>query len=282
MQQPQIGGQAMIRLLIKSNEDVTDALLSMADGGSQLDAGARERIEAAYDGRFALKITQEPTARIECLHQQLAGVAFPDFLREQGLNSLVAQFESQIFTTETDILLLSIQSDLILSLWRHLEAGVLVSPPPDWETIWSSEQKSWFKKQFQPLKYADGESYRESLTQLVKTLKDKTSAHIIVFGACSFEAKSEPYNMNNRDDSLTIRTHRLNLAMLEVSFSEGISFIDVDRILAEIGCVAHVNGRFRYSTTAYEAIRDEFMRVITDVGFFEERPLLVQMGHQKR
>lgn len=282
MKQPKMGGQAITRLLIKGNDELTDALLSKADGGSQLDSGVKETIAEDLNGRFSLTVTHEPAARIELLHQQLQGASFPESLGEQGLGELEAQFNSQIFTADADILALSIQPDLVMSLWRHQEDGTLVSPPQNWDASWSQEQVTWFTETYSPLAAVSGDEYKDSLIQLVQALKDKTSAHIVVFGSCSFDPNPEDHNYSKREESLTMQTHRLNLAMLEVSFAEGITFIDVDRILAEIGCAHNVNSRFSYSTKAYEAIRDEFVRVITDVGFFEERPLLVQMGHRSR
>ena len=283
MEQPKMGGQAVTRLFIKGNDDLTTALFSKTDGGASLDLGIKEQIEATYDGRFSIEAIQEPAARIEMMHQQLNGTSLPNSIKEQGLAQAVAfQFNSQIFTEDSDILIFSIQPDLTVDLWRHQDDGSLICPPTHWEADWTQEQISWFSQNYSPVSQPTGVEYKELLTNLVQSLKDKTSAHIVMFGCCSYDSAPEPHNFSHQKDTLTIQTNRFNLAMLEVSFSEGISFIDVDRILAEIGCAHNVVKRFHYSEVAYEAIRDEFVRVITDVGFFEQRPLLVQMGHRSR
>lgn len=283
MQQPKMGGQAVTRLLIKGNDDLTNALLSKADGGAHLDMGVKEQIAEQFNGRFTIETIVEPSARIEMLSQQLSGVTFPENLKENGLaDALESQFNSRIFTEESDILLLSIQPDLVATLWRNQADGTLVSPPENWEAAWSQEQVNWFKQNYTLLNSATADEYKESLTQVIQALKEKTSAHIVMFGSCSYEAANEPHNLSKSEETLTMQTHRLNLVMLELSFAEGITFIDVDRLLAEMGCENNVIKRFHYSKMAYEAIRDDFIRVITDVGFFEERPLLVQMGHRSR
>ena len=283
MVQPKMGGQAVTRLFIKGNEDLANALLSKAGGGSILGAGVQEIIAEQFNGRFQIETIIEPAGRIELLHQQLNGVSLPDDALQAGLaDALTHQFESQIFTEEIDLLLFSIQPDLVTELWRHHEDGTLICPPQNWEVEWTKEQADWLRQSYSIVKDVSAEEYKTYLISLIQTLKDKTSAHIIMFGGCSFDPAPEPHNFSQHADTLTITTNRLNLAMLEASFSEGITFIDVDRILAEIGCEHNVIKRFQYSQMAYEAIRDEFVRVITDVGFFEERPLLVQMGHRSR
>lgn len=284
MQEPKMGGQAVTRLFIKGNEDIIRALLSQTNGGAMLEEGVGELIGAEYDGRFQIETTVEPAARVELLLQQLEGVAkMPEDLAENGLASEFAyQFNSQLFEADADIIIFSIQPDLVMSLWQHKQEGTLICPPADWQSRWSDPQKSWFEASFEQLGELDADVYKNRLTTLIQALKEKTSAHIIMFGACSFDASQEPHNLNQSKETLTMQTHRFNLVMLELSFAEGITFIDVDRELAEMGCAEHVDGRFDYSTQAYQAIRDEFVRVITDVGFFEERPLLVQMGHRSR
>ncbi len=283
MVQPKMGGQAVTRLFIKGNEDLANALLSKANGGSQLEAGVNEKIAENFNGRFQIEATVESAGRIELLHQQLNGVGLPEDAQAIGLTeALTSQFDSQIFTEEIDLLVFSIQPDLSATLWRHHDDGTLVCPPENWQSAWTQEQADWLTNNYSEVKQASADDYKTYLMSLIKALKDKTSAHIVMFGCCSFDPAPEPHNFSHLEDTLTIMTNRLNLAMLEASFAEGITFIDVDRILAEIGCEHNVIKRFQYSQMAYEAIRDEFVRVITDVGFFEERPLLVQMGHRSR
>ena len=78
-----------------------------------------------------------------------------------------------------------------------------------------------------------------------------------------------------------LRLHKLGLALLELSIQEGISLIDVDRQLAELGAQRHVRAAGRYSEEAYQTIGREFVRVLEDIGFFENRPLIQQLGQRR-
>ena len=73
---------------------------------------------------------------------------------------------------------------------------------------------------------------------------------------------------------------QLNLAVMELSVLDGISVIDVDRIVAELGGREHVQEFLSYSPDARAAIRDELVRVLEEYGFFEPRPLLLQVGRR--
>jgi len=75
---------------------------------------------------------------------------------------------------------------------------------------------------------------------------------------------------------------RLNHSGFELSVATGASIIDADRTLAELGADEHVTGALSYSPVAYAALRDELVRVLDDYGFFDDRPVLAQVGHRSR
>ncbi|MCP5099424.1 MAG: hypothetical protein GY943_28045 [Chloroflexi bacterium] len=284
MQQPQIGGKAVTRLFIKGNDDLVNGLLSSVDGGARLEKGVKECVAEAYEGKFSLEVVRETAVSSDLLLQQINGVTFPEALRTQGLDDefLTAQFESNLFDEDADIIALSILSDMLYPRWRHQGDGVLICPPLDWQQTWSSEQRDWFIQNFSPIGKIQADEYKENMTQLVELLKEKTSAHIVLVGASSFDPDDDTHNIHGKEDPLALRALRFSLVMMELSQDEGVTIIDVDRILAEMGCSEHVNHIFDYSDETYKAICAEFVRVITDVSFFEERPILVQMGQRKR
>lgn len=284
MQQPKIGGQAVTRLFIKGNEELVNALLSRVDGNSRLDKGVKEIIRERYDGQFSIEVMRETAVSTDLLLQQLAGVPYPPELNAQGLTGpfITNQFESSLFDSDSDIIILSILPDLLYTRWRHQHDGYLLCPPLDWEQSWSSAQRDWFLQNFSPLGQQSAAEYKENLTQLVQALKEKTTAHIMLVGSSTFDPDDQTYSFHGIEDTLTLRTHRFNLVMMELSVAAGITFIDVDRLLAELGCETHVHKVLTYSDETYQAICEDIVRVITDVGFFEKRPILVQMGQRSR
>jgi len=125
------------------------------------------------------------------------------------------------------------------------------------------------------------ERYSQNLVEIVRLIKEKMGAYIIFFNCCALDPEDRLHNYHNREDSFSVRVQKLNLALMKLSMQEGISIIDVDYILGELGGDRHVLQALDYSAAAWEAISLEFLRVIEDVGFFEHRPLLVQIGKIK-
>jgi hypothetical protein len=80
------------------------------------------------------------------------------------------------------------------------------------------------------------------------------------------------------DDTPALRAHKVALTLIDLSHELGISIIDADRLLAEMGGERNVEGVGRYSPEASEVLCDEVLRILADYGFFEERPLVVQAG----
>ncbi|MCI0645767.1 MAG: hypothetical protein L0346_12910 [Chloroflexi bacterium] len=274
--QPKVGGGQTVRLFLKGNEDLVASLLARPEGGTVLDHAFRDWVGEKYDGTVAVQITHEPCWRADLLLQQLEGVSLPDELRQQGLDDdfIAAQFQSRLLEGPVDVVALSLQPEIAHELWQHRQAGYLLYPPPGWEQRWSPAQRRWFQEQFTPRGHITVAEFRQSFTRLVRYLKDELKAQVIVYGCASFDPDDTSHNYYQVADTLALRAHRFNLALIELSRQEGISLVDVDRLLAELGGRAHVRRVFEYSPEAYQAIGREFLRIVEDSGFFEQQALL--------
>lgn len=123
------------------------------------------------------------------------------------------------------------------------------------------------------------EEYRTAMPRVVRLLKDTTDTRIIIFNCSSVDPSDTTSNYHARPDPPSLQAHRLNQLLLELSVLEGVSIIDADRVIAELGGARHVQGSLLgYSSEACEALGREFARVLEDYGFFEERPILPQVG----
>lgn len=118
----------------------------------------------------------------------------------------------------------------------------------------------------------------EQLRSVVRALRDRLGAHVLVFNCSTVDPDHRISNYRGlAEEPVSIRAHRLNLALVGLSATEGISIIDVDRVLAELGAGPHVTHVLDYSPEACDAICREVLRVLADYGFFEERPLVMQV-----
>lgn len=122
--------------------------------------------------------------------------------------------------------------------------------------------------------------YGEAMSKVAQLLKD-TGTHLIVFNGSSFDANDTTTCYAGVDSTAALVIQQLNRALIELSVLDGLSIIDVDRIMAEIGGRSHVDRPLSYSPSACEVIREELVRVLDDYGFFEDRALLAQVGRRR-
>ena len=122
------------------------------------------------------------------------------------------------------------------------------------------------------------EEFKQSLIEQIREIKRKLNAHVIIYNCSSVDPDDNIDNYYGRPDTFTIRVHRFNLALMQVSVLEGVSFIDVERLIGQLAGERHVEKPLHYSAEAYQAMCQEFLRVLEDIGFFEKRPLVMQVG----
>jgi hypothetical protein len=275
------GGQA-ISIFLKGNDDLADALLATREGGKKLAKGLRERVNEIYESRIEIKISQEASGPTELLllsrsseRASLSGSQRSPELMSQGA-------QSRLFEQPWDVVVFSLEPEVTHSVWVHRESGFRIALPPGADCGWSSDQKRFFLEQYEPQGLVPVERFREYFARFVADIKQRLPAHIIVFNCFAFDPHDRTRNYYGVQDTIALRALKFNLALIDISTEEGISIIDVDRVVAELGGASHVSAAFRYSARACELIRDEFLRVLQDIGFFERRPLVKQVGTKGR
>jgi hypothetical protein len=241
-----MGGKERLRVFVKANEDVTDSLLSIRDSGRKVESGLRDLLQEKYQGRFAVEILCEPGGRSDLILQELEGPHLPAALHPQGQRT--GAFRTRLREGSFDVVVLSVQPDVLFSSAKGLAA-------PEIE---------------------------ESLSLLIRALHKRCGAHVLIFNCSSVDPNDHIHNYHNREDTFAVRAHRVNLALMKVSQREGISIIDVERVVAELGGQRHVEQAGTYSPEACQAIGQEFLRVLADIGFFENRPLVPQVGQKEK
>jgi hypothetical protein len=268
--------QTAVRLFLKGNGDLTASLLSRQEGGTVLPHAFRQWVSEKHNGTFKLHISHEPCWRSDLLVQQLAGVAFPDELRQQGLDEpfITAQFQSHLFTEPVELIVLSIQPEIEHELWQRRGAGYLLQPSPDWRERWSPAQRNWFEANFVSQGYLSVGQFWENMTRLLHYLRDELKAQVVIYGCASFDPADTSHNYAQTADPPSIRANRLNYALIQLSQQEDISLVDVDRLIAELGGRAHVRRFSDYSPEAYQAIGQEFLRVTEALGLFTKQSSL--------
>lgn len=117
------------------------------------------------------------------------------------------------------------------------------------------------------------------LVAVVELIKEKVGAHVFIANLSTVDPEAVVFNYHGVEvEPYTLRAHRLNLVVVAVSHSEGISVIDVDRKIAEVGAENAVVAPSAFNEVGCGVIAGEVVRLIEEYGFLDERPLLEQVG----
>src|SRR5437763_825262 len=115
-----------LTIFAKGNLDVRDSLL-VSRVGNTLDCnGINELVRVRFPG-FTVRIHHETCTRSDAL-TAAGGEIPPDLAGRQldlGAYTLSSQFSRRVFTTPSDVVVLSLQPDLMMGLVRHRQQGYL-------------------------------------------------------------------------------------------------------------------------------------------------------------
>lgn len=126
-------------------------------------------------------------------------------------------------------------------------------------------------------------AFLQHLLDLIRTIKEEFGCHMIFMNASTIDPVNHVSNYSRVSvEPAFLTANRLNLALIRASVEEGISIVDVDRLIAELGAADNVEGFLDYSVAGSDAICNELIRVVDDYGFFDDRPLLMQIGNSSR
>ncbi len=218
-----------LKLFVKGNADIVNAVLSKNDGGVRLTSGVRELVAASFPGS-SVTVDSEPSHGFGELRRELAAGT------------------TKINTMQPDVVVLSLADDV----------AALADQPAVTEEVLAALQ--------------------EDLVAAITAIKE-LGAHILVANVSTFDPGDATTNYHGlAPEPFALRAHRLDLMLVGVSHTNGISVIDVDRLLAEHGAASVVRRPAHYNAEGCSIIADEVVRILEDYGFFDDRPLVAQVG----
>ena len=240
---------SVLRLLVKGNRDLSHALLGLR-------------------GQPGVQLRHEPGARADVLLQGHGAVPPELLARLPGAGAWISgQLDSRLFAERADAVVLSLEPNVVDTAWRHKQQGYMFSPPHGWEAAWKVEHRQWLVERFAPVPLMSVGEFNNAFRALARGLKERTSSRILVLNCCSVDPADYSFRYGRADpDTRSVRAHRFNLALLGISEQEGISIVDADRILGELGAGRHAAQFLAYSQAASLAIGAEVLRVLEELG----------------
>jgi hypothetical protein len=180
--------------------------------------------------------------------------------------SAESQFSRRVFTTASDVVVLSLQPDIITPLVQHRSDDYLLYPY-DWNS-WPAEMQQWLVARFRDIGHLDVASSVRNLTQLCTEIQGSTGAHVLIYNVSATVPGDLVHCHQGFEDVLATRIRRFNLGLIELSQQLGVSIVDVDALLAGAGAARLKIGPFHLTAEGCRLVAQEVVRILEDLGCF--------------
>lgn len=175
------------------------------------------------------------------------------------------------------VIVLSAAADVLRTVYRHRESGLLVDPGGWWleqsmdRVLANLSTVRWFRENFEKIGRLSIEESHANLGKVIETLQRRTSAHIIVFNTLMVEPGSTTHSYQLIDNPMTVRLRRFDLSLIELSRALDFSIIDVDRILKREGIREQVDfGHF--TPERFRPVAEELHRILVELEVISDSP----------
>jgi len=175
------------------------------------------------------------------------------------------------------VVLLSVFPDLMLTCYRARAYGFLYEPQPD--SMVSQLKRAqdgdipetmvWFHENFEFIGRMTVEDFTHHFAELIRVLRARTSARILVFNAPTTSSESTEHRYPSRD-SLAVRGLEFNVALAELSRKLDFSIVDVDRIVKRAGIRKQVDWK-NLDADLRLAVAREVFHVMVETGVFSKQ-----------
>lgn len=173
------------------------------------------------------------------------------------------------------VIVLSMAADVVRTVYRHRESGLLVDPGGWWleqsmdRVLANLSTVRWFRENFEKVGRLSVEESHANLGKVISNLAAATGAHIIVFNTLTVEPGATTHSYQLVENPMTVRLREFNLSLVELSRALDFSIIDIDRILKREGVREQVDFA-HFTPERFRPIAEELHRVLVALGVLAE------------
>jgi hypothetical protein len=254
-----------LKLFLKANADVYDALHSCRVGGEVVWNGVNEVVRSRYPG-CSIRLRHETSAAFVSM-VEADGVTPAEVAERahlQGSYWISSPYGTAIFETGADAIVLSIQPELFVPRYRHRRSGYLFYP--EGAALWPAAERRWLAETFTPPPPPDIAQTMLDFERLHERLRRHTAAPILVFNLSTAIPGERVHCYQGLEDIFSIKIRRFNPGLISLSERLGGSIIDVDGVLARAGAACLRLGPFHLTAAGYRLVAEEVVRVLADLG----------------
>ncbi len=261
-------GQAIVaRLTIfaKGNADLRDCLIARRGGAEVRWNGINEVLRATWPA-WRAHVRHETFARSDALLG--ASGAIPESLAAAPLplasHPAESQFRTRLFDERCDVVILSIQPDVMNALARHRGDGHLLHP--DGIEAWSAPDRERLARDYQPVAPLEPDRSMDNLATIVARLREQGAPRILIFNMSPIVPWERIHVHQGLAEGLSERIRRFNLALVGLSRRTGISIVDVDAVLAREGASRLKVDAVHLTAEGCRLVAEEVARILADLG----------------
>jgi hypothetical protein len=258
-----------LTVFAKGNVDVRDSLHASRIGGRIVWNGLNEIVRARVPG-FTVRVRHETATGARALLDP--GGAIPEDIATRsplmGAYPAASQFSGAIYDGAADVIVLSVQADVTMTLHRHRPSGRLFLAS-DLEA-WPQDDRDWLAGACEPAGRIEPADFAATARAVVDRIRGVTAAPILFYNLSSVVPGPLPHAYLGLEESLATRIRRFNLALVELAAQTGISVVDVDAVLAKAGADRLKVDAFHLTGEGYRLVADEVARILEDLGLFDD------------
>ncbi|HLF04735.1 MAG TPA: SGNH/GDSL hydrolase family protein [Dehalococcoidia bacterium] len=175
-----------------------------------------------------------------------------------------------------NLVILSVAADVVRTVYKHRETGLLVDPGAWWldqaqsmeRVLKDKDTLNWFRKSFQSIGKIPVEEFADNFGQVVRQVKQRTGAPVMVLNLLTVEPSNLTHNYQYVKDPHSMRRREFNLALVELSQKLDFPILDVDRELKRTG-LSETQMDFAHSPSeAYGPISSRAFGIMRELGVF--------------
>jgi hypothetical protein len=254
-----------LKLFLKANSDVYDALHSCREGGKVVWNGVNAVARSRFPGS-SIRLQHEPSAAFLSVLEAHGAPPAETSERAHLLGRYwgTSPYSTAIFETDADAIVLSLHPEIFEPVHRHRRSGqIFYAPDPH---RWPRPDQEWLAEHFEPPGPANVEDSMRALEQLHDRIRRSTQAPLLVFNLSAIFPGERIHCFQGLDDMLSTQIRRYNLGLIEASERIGLSIIDVDGVLARAGAERLRIGAFHRTPEGHRLVAEEVVHVLSDLG----------------
>jgi hypothetical protein len=252
-------------ILAAGNGDVRDCLHALRENGLVVWNGVNAVLRARHP-EWSARVIHRTMARSDAV-LAADGAVPPDLIDRafpQDPFSARSQCAPDLFDIPADVVILSIQPDVMNPLCRHRDDGHYLYPYDMGE--WPDEERRWLMDHYDPVPMIDAAESMRDLERIIARIREKRQPHILIFNMSATMPWERVRCYRGLGETLSERIRRFNLALMSLSRSTGIAIVDVDAILAGAGVTGLKIDPVTLSAEGCRIVTEEVVAILDEIG----------------